>query len=159
MRKNLRGFLAHAQRLADSTAHAEFPDLKAVWVSPSLLEEGTLAFWYQEANMIFLNVHCASLRKLWLDMNDEKLTEILRHELLHGELHRLEKPSGDNDPEFILECLRRKVPVNLPSIAALEEKYGKGSFAMFRDFLPPPDVEVIPLAEGSGGVLLKEKWE
>lgn len=163
-RKNLRGFQSHLQGIINRLCREEFPGLGPVYACSGVvpeLEDIANAHWYecdsptgQHMRMIMFNVY--HMRQKFLECNEFGLENLCRHELLHGELKRLGRPWGDNDPAFILECLRRRVSVNLESIAPFEAIYGRGSFAMFQALLPPPDLEAIELAD-DGGVWLREK--
>jgi hypothetical protein len=163
-RKNLRGFMSHVQCLVDRQIREEFPDLGPVWVCPGVLpglKQKALAHWFEHkytgtvSRMIMLNTDDAEGRRFYLEAADNELRDIIRHELLHGEMQRRGQPSKDDDVPFILECLRRRLPVNPDSIGRLEDVHGHGSFDFFQTFLPPAEVESIFLA--GGGVWLREK--
>ena len=164
-RKNFRGFFRHAQSLVDRLVREEFPELGYVWACPFVLHKAkdlARAHWYEEAlddasvyRAIMLNAHTTWGKTFYLEVDDAELLNILRHELLHGEMKRRGQPSGDEDLPFIMECLRRRIIVNDSSVGAFEAIHGRGSFDLFRALLPPPVVETVSLAEGAG-VWLKE---
>jgi hypothetical protein len=165
MRKNLRGFHRHVQALVDRQIREEFPELGFVCVSPGVLgdaRDAVVAHWYEvkidgrPLRYIMLNTYAARGRGELLGANDEELKDLVRHELLHGELKRRDMAYGDNDLPFIMECLRRHISVNESSIQAFEAVHGRGSFELFRYLLPPAETELIALADG-GGVWVREK--
>lgn len=161
-RKNLRGITQHIQGLVNQRVHDEFPCLSPVWVLPTVLhkEEGLLGHWYEVRDgdkiLRYICLNLSGCRHFYLAANDAILVDLVRHELLHGELRRLERPHGDSDPGFILECLRRRIQVNDVSVGDLERAYGRGSFDVFKNFLPAPEYEPVVLA-GSAGAWLREK--
>jgi len=144
-RKNLRGFLPHFQALVNRIIKEEFPELSAVDVRMYVIRthrESALAHWLQveEDNRIFrfimLNTRPEENRAFLRSADDAELENLIRHELLHGELQRQGRPFGDNDIPFVMECLRRRIAVDDISIDAFEEAYGSGSYALFERFLP-----------------------
>ena len=159
MRKNLRGLPQHLQAMVDRIAKTEFralhDELESIPIltgCPSDLPPSFLATWHGD----YVEFHTLGAREWYLRASDEKLAQIIRHELLHGELALRGEPSGDDDLPFIMECLRRKLPLNDSSTQAFETQYGKGSFNLFRLTLPPPEYEEVVLA-GAFGCWLKEK--
>jgi hypothetical protein len=167
MRKNMCGFHSHLQGLVNCLVREEFPALGRVQISSYVSPEAkndAAAHWYECESYdggiyrcIMFNLEADWSRLDYLRADDEDLRSIIRHELVHGEMRRQGLPSGDCDSAFILECLKRKIRVNDDSIPAFENVHGRGSFALFQQFLPPAEVETIPLAEG-GGVWVREKY-
>ena len=163
-RKNLRGFLRHMRALVDRLVREEFPELEQVSVIFGNLStgEGVLAHWHEEKDAenfvfrhIFLNIYDAKGRQFYLTADDGKIRDLLRHELLHGEMTRRGQPSGDDDLPFIMECLRLRTHVNDASIPFVEAAYGRGTFYAFQATLPPPETEPILLPENAGVLLRK----
>ncbi len=167
MRKNFQGFKQHVQGIVNRLVKEEFPELGFVYVMTYVLkpaEKDALAHWYQVEDgdkkiyrNIALNIDADWARPFYINATDEELRDILRHELIHGEMRRQGKPSGDNDETFIMECLKRGVLVNDESIYVFEKIHGRGSFGMFAKFLPSPKVEEMLLADG-GGIWVKEHF-
>lgn len=165
-RKNLRGLWSHLQALVDRLVRDEFPALAPVQIETHVMgpvHDTALAHWFQcefepGRTMRQINFNMEDARALFLEADDEELKDLIRHELLHGELRRQGLPWHDDDIPFIMECLRRRLSVNDASIRAFEAQYGRGSFDVFRLTLPEPEREEVPLAAGAGCWLkVKEK--
>jgi hypothetical protein len=146
MRKNLRGFPSHLQKLVDVLVREEFAELAPVSIEPFVrteLKGESVAHWSE----LIINgtgrrdrIICFNLegkRQAFLSADDETLRRVIRHELIHGEMGRRGLPNGDNDLPFIVECLRRGVGVNSESFRVLEKADADGTLAEYLRAMDP----------------------